>query len=147
MKLILNAPAVRALVERDPEGTLEMAKAAAEQVAEEMARKVTKERFEHAFNSMMTNMISQSAWKPTLQPNVAKMLSDYLADRAGQFVDSVARGPIQSAIRQEAAIAARIAVEAELTKIDAVIEERANKIIDRLIASKLLENLLENLGR
>lgn len=147
MKMILDAPAVRALVERDPEGTLEMAKTAAQQVATEITHRVVKTRFEASINAMMDNLIRQPTWTPALQPATRKLLDDHLRKTCAEFVESVTRDPINQSIRTEVATHVRAVIENELRaaqkKIDEMIEARAVERIDALLSNRLLKALTQ----
>jgi hypothetical protein len=103
MKMILNADGVRALIAHDPEGTVEIARNAGEQVAEAMARKLVKRVSEEVvarhLHSAMTE-VSGYGWPVKLNEKTNNMISDVIKTKVDTMVDMRATSPIHQSIRE-----------------------------------------------
>ena len=102
MRIVLDAPAVRLLLERHPEATLEMAKTAAAQIAQEMARRMTREALERSVSDFIaSNLAPYGGWyQRHIAPKYQAMMVEAIQAEGARFAQDAADGAVGAKINE-----------------------------------------------
>lgn len=99
--MTLTAPAVAKLVELDPDGTVQLAKAAAQQVAQEIAKRMTRDAAETAVqNFLQSEVVIGSYWHQRLNQKYGEMIAAAMKQMAKGFIKSLTDGKINKLLNE-----------------------------------------------
>lgn len=102
MKLLLSAPAVKALMELDPEHTVDLAKGAAQQIAVEIAKRLTRDAFEQRIKGLIeTHMTGENWWRDTLSAKYQTLIRDEIRQQIISFTTLIEHGTIRTILKIE----------------------------------------------
>lgn len=88
MKIVLNAAGVKALVEHDPEGTVELAKGAASQVAHQLAGLITEQKVAARVANVIDGMVNTgSSYRTIISHTATTMIQQAIKDRLDIEID------------------------------------------------------------
>lgn len=126
MKLQLTAPAVAKLVELDPEGSVELAKAAAAQVAQKIANRMTRDAVTQRIDAFVANDLQEGDWyRRHIASKYQKMLGETMQAMAKGFIDSLTSGEIKAIISAQVDV-----VWADrMASVEKMLNDRAEQIL------------------
>lgn len=129
MKLLLNAAGVNAIIQHDPEGTVELAKAAASQVADQLIGKVIEQRVNARLANVLDGLVSDpSSYKKVLSAAANNLIQEAVKAKVATLVDmkvgSVQHDEMRSTIRAMVKDAEKEMLAGLEGKIDALIRTR-----------------------
>jgi hypothetical protein len=128
MRMILNAEGVRRLIEHDPEGTVEMARTAAQQVANEIVNRVKKTVVEKHVEERINQLLHGEVRNTLLTSKARETISNEVAKRVKAVTEGAVEreifGEIRSLVKPIMEQHENIMLAGLSDKIDALIRER-----------------------